>query len=489
MTELVYPLENLLSNGNRPHKGGQPVGSTVEITAQQTIDDEECAQNQVISAVGGRKRNRSCQDHQEFLSTTTAANEEANEEATYNSGGNDTAILERGRKALKTNEDYCSATASCSAKSSNQPVTPISNDSLSHPTSVTKQNASASLVESPGISQTEYLEIIELLEDTPLQFQKHVKILMTYKARFGHCNVTFSKAAWNKPYKSLGQWCIRIREVRLLMDEGKPPGKYKRLFKAEIDILDALGFQWKKINYFDQRLKDLKAFKAKFGHCNVPESIHPSNKSYQKLAQWCKRVRVSRRSIDEGKPPAQRLSKAQIERLDAVGFQWKKMNYFDERLKELKAFKAKFGHCNVTASSSTSNQPYFLLGKWCLRVRDGRKSLEEGKQKCCFKVTKAQIESLDALGFQWKTKSFFDKQIEDLMAFKAKFGHCNVPLSKTASNAPYWSLGEWCKRIRESRRLMEVGKWGSMRIKLSKAKIERLDTLGFQWEIKFPMGS
>ena len=109
MTELVYPLENLLSHGkNRPQKGGQPVGSTVEITAQPTIDYEVCAQNQVIAAVGGRKRDRSCQD-QEFLSTTTAA---SNEEAMYNSGGNDAAILERGRKALKTDEDSCSATVS-----------------------------------------------------------------------------------------------------------------------------------------------------------------------------------------------------------------------------------------------------------------------------------------------------------------------------------------------------------------------------------------
>ncbi len=91
------------------------------------------------------------------------------------------------------------------------------------------------------------------------------------------------------------------------------------------------------------------------------------------------------------------------------------------------------------------------------------------------KLSKAQIEILDAVGFQWKLKSHFDKRIDELMAFKAKFRHCNV----AASNKLYTSLGLWCNRIRESRRLIEKGMPG--KLKLSKAQIERLDALGFLW--------
>jgi hypothetical protein len=133
---------------------------------------------------------------------------------------------------------------------------------------------------------------------------------------------------------------------------------------------------------------------------------------------------------------------------------------FQKRIEELRAFKAKFGHCNVTKSKSASNKPYLSLGQWCKNVRRSRRLIEEGKKKqCLVKLSNTEIEHLDAVGFQWEFKrSAFDKRIEELRAFKAKFGHCNVSTSRSASNKPYLSLGQWCREARYSRRLIEEGK-------------------------------
>jgi hypothetical protein len=548
VTELLSPLENFLNEMKTSDETKRQLVtemySAVEVGKAETKEvgktlDEVCAQNQVIAINGNRKRHRSSQEHQ-FLSTATATNDET----MYNNGnGNDAGTIERGKKALKTNEHDCSSqqvrssrtrkkrpTASrerteietainnsskkipakhdpseeqeqSSSGSSNQSVTARNDNNPSHHVNfVAQQNAPSWNFESSGMSHTKNPEITELLKKTSPLFQKRIEQLIAFKAKFGHCHVSTSKsAASNKPYLSLGHWCIDIRYHRKLMEEGKPT-KLK-LCKAQIEILDALGFPWKFKSVFDGRIEELRAFKAKFGHCNVNASRSASNKPYLSLGYWCNNVRRSRRKREEGKPANHhKMSRAQIERLDALGFPWKFNTTFDERIEkklttrrkadlktfdecieELRAFKAKFGHCNVTRSRSASNKPYLVLGQWCYSIRRSRRLIEEGKP-AHHKMSKAQIERLDALGFQWKLNTTFDERIEELRAFKAKFGHCNATESKSPSNKPYVSLGHWCTSIRYNRRLIEKGK--PSHHKMSKAQIERLDALGFQWKSK-----
>ena len=57
--------------------------------------------------------------------------------------------------------------------------------------------------------------------------------------------------------------------------------------------------------------------------------------------------------------------------------------------------------------------PYASLCKWCGDVRRSRKLTEEGKQGR-HKMTKDQIERLDTVGFQWKTKNVVVEHIEEL---------------------------------------------------------------------------
>ena len=154
---------------------------------------------------------------------------------------------------------------------------------------------------------------------------------------------------------------------------------------------------------FDERFNDLMAFKAEYGHCNVPKT-RSSNNKYLSLGKWCSDIRVSYKAIKEGRIPlSYKLSKADIQRLENAGFEWNlsKRIPFDERLKDLIAFKAEYGHCNVPTKRSSNNK-YFSLGRWCsdIRVSYTGKAIKEGRSPHC-KLSKAEIQRLENAGFEW----------------------------------------------------------------------------------------
>ena len=73
---------------------------------------------------------------------------------------------------------------------------------------------------------------------------------------------------------------------------------------------------------FDDRVKDLQAFKEEHGHCNVSQSKSDKNK-YQSLGSWCSNIRCSSyKLIKQGQAPKStcKLSGVNIQHLEAVGF-------------------------------------------------------------------------------------------------------------------------------------------------------------------------
>ena len=183
---------------------------------------------------------------------------------------------------------------------------------------------------------------------------------------------------------------------------------------------------------FDERMKDLMSFKAEFGHCNVPNT-RSRNKKHLSLGAWCNHARESYKAIKLGRSPSRKLSKASIERLENAGFEWNlsKKIPFDKRLIEIMAFKAEFGHCNVPKTQSRNNT-HRSLGIWCISMRKTYKTIKEGRSPGC-KLSKADMKQrLENAGFEYLSKKVpFDERLKDLMAFKAEFGHCNVPLTRS----------------------------------------------------------
>ena len=84
-------------------------------------------------------------------------------------------------------------------------------------------------------------------------------------------------------------------------------------------------------------------------------------------------------------------------------------------------------------------------------------------------------------GFKWclqkkelTSNNTFDDPFNDLMAFKAKYGHCDV--SQLGEDA---SLGMWCTVVRVSYKKMQINQ--KPHTKLSDEQIQRLSDAGFKW--------
>jgi hypothetical protein len=117
----------------------------------------------------------------------------------------------------------------------------------------------------------------------------------------------------------------------------------------------------KSTKIFDNRVKDLQAFKEEHGHCNVSQSKSDKNTKYQPLGKWCSTIRYSYKKVKQGQTPKYNLSDANIQRLERMGFDWSTSEQlsFDDRMKDLQAFKEEHGHCNVSQSKSDKNtNPY-----------------------------------------------------------------------------------------------------------------------------------
>jgi len=307
--------------------------------------------------------------------------------------------------------------------------------------------------------------------DFDKKFEKRCLDLEAFKKKFGHCDVPQQYSV----DPSLGRWCSRMRYTYNQIQQGKPT-KIK-LSQDRIERLEKIGFKWKVVDSdkkFEKHCQDVETFKKKFGHCDVPGqySADPS------LGSWCSTMRHTYHLVQQGKPTQPNLSQDRIERLEEIGFKWKGVDFdkkFEKRCLDLEAFKKKFGHCDVPQQYSVDPS----LGSWCSRMRYTYNQIQQGKPTK-IKLSQDRIERLEEIGFKWKGVGFdklFEKHCQDLEAFKRQFGHCDVPQRYSADP----SLGSWCKATRRACHHIQQGM--TTKSKLSQERIERLEEIGFKWEI------
>ena len=131
--------------------------------------------------------------------------------------------------------------------------------------------------------------------------------------------------------------------------------------------------------------------------------------------------------------------------MNRLGFKWSLQGKFDKRFDDLMSVKAKYGHFDVYHTGENVS-----LGKWCSEVRSSYKKIQNN-QKPKMNLSDEQIQRLNDAGFKWCSQKerehmkAFDDRFNDLMSFKAKYGHCDVP--RTGENV---SLGKWCSEVRSS---------------------------------------
>jgi len=157
---------------------------------------------------------------------------------------------------------------------------------------------------------------------------------------------------------------------------------------------------------------------------------------------------------------------------DQHGSSTRQVRTFDHHFDELMEFKQKFGHCDVSRGASSRS-----LTIWCAAMRTSYwyRQIRIG-EKPQYQLSAENIQRLEHNGFKWSLKrSEFDDCCDQLVEFKATFGHCNVPTMIDGVCSP---LGVWCSTVRTSLKRLLKGQRPLTR--LSAENIQRLEDISFR---------
>ena len=146
--------------------------------------------------------------------------------------------------------------------------------------------------------------------------------LQSYAKTHGSCLVPHN---W-KENVSLAKWVKRQRYQYKL----KLEGKHSTLTPERQAALEGLGFIWDSHSaVWEERLQELRDFKQRHGHCNVPSTFSENHS----LSIWvqCQRrqFKLLRRS-DSGGGKRSHMSSDRIAKLNSIGFVWDPRNRDNE---------------------------------------------------------------------------------------------------------------------------------------------------------------
>jgi hypothetical protein len=261
-------------------------------------------------------------------------------------------------------------------------------------------------------------------------WEKGFAALIKFKERTEHCRVppdhiegTFRLASW-------------VRRQRACKDTMTAERRHR---------LEELGLLWNALDdAWEEAFTALKGFKARVGHCRVPQP-HVEGKFW--LGDWV----LKQRRLRESMPAARKL------RLEEIGFVWNPYeSLWEKGFVALSAFKARTGHCRVHPRHREGS---FNLGTRVRKRRISRNTMSAEHRR-----------QLEEIGFVWDPlEDAWEEGFASLMIFKAREGHCGVPRGKIEST---FKLGSW---VSYQRKLA-----GS----IPRERRQRLDEIGFVWSAK-----
>ena len=285
--------------------------------------------------------------------------------------------------------------------------------------------------------------------------------LREYKEEEGNCNIPQKQGR-------LGRWVAKQRKLYRKREDGEQTP----LTDERVAALESIGFVWdgseaKRMNSintndgrWNKRLGELRKYREKNRHCNVPESEDP-------LGIWVKVQRSLCRKREKGEQNS--LTDDRVAALDEIGFEWVSLGTnnpekWDERLSELREYREENGHCNVPRSQGP-------LGKWVKHQRYLYRKREAGEQT---PLTEERVAALDAIGLEWDGNKYGDRWHErlcELRDYKEQNGHCNVPQSQGP-------LGRWVRMQRYLHQKRGTGK----KTPLTDERVAALDAIGLEWD-------
>ncbi|MFT7035757.1 MAG: hypothetical protein ACJA2S_004281, partial [Cyclobacteriaceae bacterium] len=234
----------------------------------------------------------------------------------------------------------------------------------------------------------------------------------------GHCNVPRSHEN-----KTLANFVSRNRYLY----------KKEELESEKIEKLKLLQFEFTapKTNAWDKKFEELEAFFKQKGHSNYQKiDGNPS------IYHWILGQRVYRRK--------RKLTEDRITKLDSIKFIWEphskvsspNTDKWFNRLLELKEFKEKFGHANVSQLDAN----YKLLGRWLNDQRVLKKGRKKQNGKKIF-LDEDRESLLNEVGIIWDMKEHeWNSKLMLLKEFFLKHGHFKVRQSDKEFDGLYHFL-------------------------------------------------
>ncbi len=317
-------------------------------------------------------------------------------------------------------------------------------------------------------SHAEYLEAV---------WRGRLSDLRAFKRRFGHTRVP---QKWQEDLP-LERWVRRQRELHRLNElrQDRRAQLARIGFEFELDVPPRVAWE--------QRLRELAAFRRRSGHCRVPErwSENPA------LAHW---VRAQRALEAQGTLRPERRRK-----LDALGFTWRRNRIlpWESMCSRLRAFRRAHGHADVSSHSGDARLLHWVQRQRMLfhtgrlaperrrtlerlgfrfRIQGRRRSFDEAvaelralrrrgarprevdpsltvwianlrrKQD---QLTAAQRTTLEKLGVRFDVRDArWQAMLERLLAFRTRHGHVHVPASFRADR----TLARWVVKQRVAHR-------------------------------------
>ncbi len=197
--------------------------------------------------------------------------------------------------------------------------------------------------------------------------------------------------------------------------------------------------------------KFLKWFYQLLDYLDTHKEEYPTTHSDKKLHQWVKNIR---QFYKRGTIEARR-----IDLLNQVGFEWenrRKQKTFEERVKQVLAYKKLHGTLHVSQTCRGINQEEYSLSRWVNEMR--RKYSED-------RLPMSYISRLNKIGFIWNMEDArFEKRVTALKKFYKTHGNFDVPQSGRTKK-----LGNWVAIMR------------SRGISTPRYKLW-LDQIGFVWD-------
>ena len=197
----------------------------------------------------------------------------------------------------------------------------------------------------------------EVSTDNDVKWMAMYQKLGEFKREHGHVKVPQDF----KEDLELGRWVSRQRRRET---QGE-------LSKNKKQLLSSLGFLWKediarmREQSWENRYRELALFKRTHGHI---DRLQVRRQHYQ-LGLWMETQMLSQH----------RMSRTRKEKLNAIGFQWDKGDFYEERWNEmfqrLIAYRKKHGHCQVKRSED------FKLSVWLQKQNESSAGRKAGKAR------------------------------------------------------------------------------------------------------------